>query len=113
MSIAKQILMSAKLKIKDPQSWGQRHYATDVSGMPVYISSDHAVRFCLIGAVSRATRDRARDVYGDEDEKNFDEACDALIAALPKSFNGGLALYNDSHSHRSVVRLINKAINLL
>ena len=111
MSIAKQILISAKLKIEDPQSWGQGSYATDVSGKPVYISSDHAARFCLIGAVSRAAFDIAGPGY--VDEKDFDEACDAMSSALPKSFSGGITLYNDSHSHRSVVRLINKAINLL
>jgi hypothetical protein len=84
--------------LSDRERWTQGRYAQNADGAPADPEGPFATAFCLIGACRR--------VDGPFEYK----VIDALFDALPRTFPGGIADYNDTHTHRSVLRLIGKAI---
>ena len=62
---ARAILTKARALIEDPERWIKGEFAEDEQGMRVKIDSPHACRFCLVGAVRRAT-DEAAVALGEE-----------------------------------------------
>jgi hypothetical protein len=92
--------------LQDKNRWTKGALAVNASGKVVSSSSETAVKFCLVGAVSR--------IY--PSEKNFLKRADVfkrLLAAL-KSFKycyPTIVQFNDAHltTHDEVLKLIRKA----
>ena len=82
------------------KNWTQKAWGRDTNGASVInIQRDKAVCYCLVGACYKATEN-------DEDAFVLEKK---LNSVLPKGFVSAIA-YNDNRSHRSVLKLIDKAI---
>ena len=96
---ALEILMKTRELIAEPEHWQQGMYASNRDGFGTAPSSPSAIKFCVVGAFSRATR-------GLETEAGR-EAKDILRKFLGWS---SLIKYNDSHSHAEVLAALDGAI---
>lgn len=96
---AAEVLREARAIIEDPDRWCQDHWAVDEKGKPA--PTTQGCRWCAEGALILAGRDGC-GAFG---------TWDALYKALPKAFTD-IGSYNDSRTHRSVLRLYDRAIEI-
>jgi hypothetical protein len=57
-----QIVERARALIADEQHWCRRNLANDVNGVPIYPTSDRAVKWCGLGAVIAAAYQLTHDL---------------------------------------------------
>jgi hypothetical protein len=79
------------------KGWARRYYARTRWWLPVSSSDPSATRFCMIGALHRAT----------DDDNTCLDAEQRLIDAIGADM---LTIWNDSHTKRAVLRAFDKAI---
>jgi hypothetical protein len=56
-----QIVQGARALIADEQHWCRRNLANDVNGVPIYPTSERAVKWCGLGAVIAAAYQLTHD----------------------------------------------------
>ncbi len=86
--------------LSDPNRWTQGFFARNAEGAGIGIDgikADKAAAFCILGALFRVD-----GPYGFPAEE-------AIRNALPRGVQG-IPDYNDSRRHRSVLKLLDKAI---
>ncbi len=93
----KKYLLAMRNLIKNPKNWCQNIGATDKYGSSVATLDPDAHSFCLIGASFKVTQGNSYEI-----NRHIEKF-------LPKN-QYSLIDYNDSRSHRSVIRLLDKAI---
>lgn len=97
------VLKKIRNLIKSPKNWCQGPVAKDAFNAPIRPWNTDACQWCLFGAVLK--------IDGTDDDVYMDNiVVHRLNKALPKSFNGNYIDYNENRSHRSVIRLLDKAI---
>lgn len=95
-------LKAAKALIVDPKNWIKGEYARDCYGFPVDPRSDHAVKFCMVGACSRVTGvDRA--ITG---------TAPSVLGILYQVMDCGIPFFNDRpfRQHHEVMAAFDAAI---
>ena len=90
---ASETLIRAKAVIEDPKNWTQGQYARKSNMDVTSVEDENATCFCSIGALSK--------IGGLN--------CD-LMMYLIQYANGGIAEYNDTHTHEQVMEVWDKAI---
>lgn len=102
MKTTRQILTEAKGYVE--QGWCQGVYAQDENGHSVESQSPQAVRWCLYGAISKASEITVID----PDTFNF------LRINFPSIQGGYFSIWNDEkeRTQEDVVDLLNKAIKV-
>lgn len=101
MNNVKQLLMSAKALIQDPNNWTQHVLARDGRNNLVSIASDDACKYCAEGAAMKVTAHSEGHIW--------EQVRYALYIALPLSA-GSVVAYNDTHTHEEVLALFDRAI---
>jgi len=100
------LLIAARARIEKPEHWTQGCYARASDGSEVLPESPNAVCWCALGAI-RVVLGGHFDPLGP-----FDKAEYALMGVLPDGASSPyVSDYNDNRSHRSVLRLYDKAID--
>ena len=107
---AVEVLRAARRLLADPARWCRGALATDAEGQTVEPCSLVARRWCAAGAVERAgflmlITDRLPEAV-------LDQAMVLLLDTVNQlGFEeGGVGDFNDSHGHREVLALLDKAI---
>lgn len=104
----KQALIEARKLIEDQEYWTQGAYAKTNLGIEVSATDPEAYCFCLVGALYK--------VSGIDSENNpFDRGLlgyGKLVEALKLIGRGNIAIFNDVHTHREVLELLDQAIAL-
>lgn len=90
-------LRAARDLIADPTRWTQGSFARDADGDPCGSRHPAACQWCLEGALVKVGARFAAETY--------------LYRALPKGEDDA-AHYNDNRQHRTIIRLLDKAIAL-
>ena len=105
MTMEKDILVSARVLLSDPQSWTQSVEARGASGRQVHVLGRAARSFCLEGAIRRAAKDNDELV----------EAIRFRVLGRARARLGdwcALFEWNDdpTRTHAEVLALLDKAI---
>lgn len=97
----KEILIEVREVIKDRKSWTYNAWARDKYGKPVRVDSENAVRFCLLGAGEKVTGNLGllTDWYD-------------LLLELCKYTDNNPGEFNDTHTHKQVIEMLDRAIEL-
>jgi hypothetical protein len=99
-----EILKKAKEAIKDERHWTRGALARDDLGHAVHIDDSAATQFCMVGAVisinPKLTPEESRARH------YLAKACEEI---LPRA---SIAFFNDSQSHKEVMRACDIAIKL-
>lgn len=99
MPSTKEVLISAKKLIANPDRWIRGSSAQDRDGNEVPVQN--GVSFCSLGAVDRIVFDPSNK------ELNYYEVEEALNAASP---DGDAIKTNDQRSHEEVMAMFDRAI---
>jgi len=109
MKTVSQLLIEAKAKIINPNSWIKRFTAEDENGIQVNSRHPNACKFCMVGALSSV----APHDYGTYSTYNYRSYTTAFkilsdVTLVPVS------MFNDSPSttHQDVLAAYDKAIKL-
>lgn len=92
------VLIAARKMIENKKNWHQGGYARDADGEQCHWTNEHAVAFCMMGAVRRSLPARQKDCDGPR------EAIEAQIRPLR------VGEFNDSHTHAEVLAVFDRAI---
>ena len=95
-----QILTGARDLISDPDRWTQYANARDADGNIVSTDNEHSVCWCMGGAVWRVV------VLAKETPR----AGFAALGAIRQAARAYASEYNDSHSHKQVLALLDRTI---
>jgi hypothetical protein len=87
-----EIIKKARERIADPKRWTTGAFARDKDGNPVPVFDGKAVCWCVSGALAHIA--------------GYSDGYDAEKLLMP----GGVAGYNDAHSHAEVLELLDKTI---
>jgi hypothetical protein len=101
------ILTEARSVLSEEARWTTDYFARDANGCPVGSSSDDAVCFCVLGAISRAAYNRDFSTV----EKN--EAVNFMTDVVQDDFGfHEVADFNDNErtKHEDVLKLFDKAL---
>jgi len=93
-------LKEMRTLLSNPKRWTQKSWARDNEGYKVYYNSETASCFCLMGAAYKVAK------YNEDKVNTLEKH---LNSVLPGDYTSCIS-YNDARSHRSVLRLIDKAI---
>lgn len=93
----REVLIEARKLIEKPDGWCRGTDAKDESGRCVRCDDPHARSFCAVGALARVS-----------DKHEFESAYLALRRGLPT--RGGVATFNDTHTHAEVIAAFDRAI---
>lgn len=97
-----QIIERARALIADGEHWCRRNLANDVNGVPIYPTSDRAVKWCGLGAVIAAAYQLAHDL---------DAAHQLGHEALRPRHGAATLIYvNDTIGHAAVLALFDEVI---
>lgn len=103
-----ELAKKARDLIADPKHWTKNAFAKDRLGFAVETESAKAVRFCSIGAVSRATFELdSRYSY-----PNID-IVKTVKDALHDNMGNAVIKFNDNHTHEEVLAAWDRAIEQL
>jgi len=93
--------MKVKELLADPARWTQGEFARNADGCKTSSDDDHAVCWCLSGAIKKC--------YPDLKER--EKAANKLIDVLPENYDGAIGIYifNDSSTHAEVMKLLEEA----
>ena len=95
-----QIVQGARALIADEQHWCRRNLANDVNGVPIYPTSERAVKWCGLGAVIAAAYQLTHD---------FDTANRLGHEALRPRYGAATVIYvNDTIGHAAVLALFDE-----
>lgn len=98
------ILKEVREIIGEEKNWCQGAFAKDKHGLSVFETSDEACTFCLLGAFWRvASKHKFR--YAERQPIR-----QLLRKQLPKGWSGSLDSFNDSHTHKEVLAIVDAAI---
>lgn len=100
---ATEVLEASRDKIAKPEDWCRGNFAIDNDGNKTGECGDEAVAWCARGALYNVLDRPTR--YGDPTSELLDAASWAL-------FREGLVYVNDNRSHRDVMRVYDRAIQL-
>lgn len=94
------VLDAVRDVLRVPERWTKVYYAIDEAGERTRPNSQHAVAWCILGAVTKATQWHRHDA-----------ACEALRETLPLD-GDNLATFNDhpDTTHADVLRLLDDTI---
>lgn len=92
-------LEAAKSIIANPNKWAREAMARDRLGNEVKPEDETACCFCLVGAVRRAAH-------------NDNVACGMAIRLLRAACGCDPMGFNDSHGHKAVMKIMDRAIML-
>jgi len=96
----KVMLEKAKNLIRNPDNWTTEKYARDANGVSVNPKSPEACKFCVLGAIM--------NIQG----VNCDDL-DYVSRILYKATGYlNISSFNDSHTHKQVLELLDKAIKI-
>lgn len=104
------VLQSARDLIAKPENWIQRYDAVDAKGNYAYADSPSACKWCALGAILKVSPNSGT---------GFTIAEMHVVPALPKAYRiatpgyYNLTEYNDTHTHRSVIKMFDKVISQL
>lgn len=98
MKTPKDILIEARALISDPKRWTQGSWAKNARGWDVFYNDPSAVCFCASSALRRSC--------------NLLEL-ETAWGILAREMDGGVAPFNDSHTHAEVMDAFQKAIDSL
>lgn len=87
--------------IKDKEHWTKRTAARDEKGEEVDACSEEAVQWCLWGAINK--------VVSDPQDRWLVISC--IIGVIPDSYRG-ITHFNDTNSHKKVIKAVKEAIRL-
>jgi hypothetical protein len=89
--------------LKNKTRWTRFAYARNKYGKAVKLSSSHATRFCLTGALIK--------IYGSPQTDKHIDANFKLFKTLRKKSRkyGGPIFFNDTHTHAEVLNLVKQA----
>ena len=90
MTETRDVLIAARALIDTPEKWFGKNVTARLDSL------------CMVWAVSVVTRGRPRE--------QRQAALDALRSALPPSARKNIIAYNDTHTHRAVMRIMDRAI---
>lgn len=94
----KETFIKVRAKIENPANWLQKYYAKDKNDIEVNVDSLKACKFCLSGAIMNV---------------NGFNSCHEIFEKIHKE-SGELAyVYNDSHTHKEVINLLDTIISKL
>jgi hypothetical protein len=101
-----EVLKGARELLSDRKRWTKHAYARDLQSTPTNAKNPTACKWCLAGAFSKIS------VYED-----YIKACDIITRAISSETKGiyvfkGLTIFNDTHTHREVLAILDKAIEL-
>ena len=97
-----QIVERARALIADEQHWCRRNLANDVNGVPIYPTSDRAVKWCGLGAVIAAAYQLTHDL---------DAAHQLGHDALRPRYGAATLIYaNDTVGHAAVLALFDEVV---
>jgi hypothetical protein len=97
-----QIVERARALIADGEHWCRRNLANDVNGVPIYPTSDRAVKWCGLRAVIAAAYQLAHDL---------DAAHQLGHEALRPRHGAATLIYvNDTIGHAAVLALFDEVI---
>ena len=98
---ALEILATARELIAEPEHWQQGMYASNRDGFGTSASSPSAIKFCIMGALSRAAFSLDSEIEAVREAEN-----------ILRGFLGvrSLVTYNDHHSHAEVLAALDGAI---
>lgn len=97
-----EMLEKAKAVIADPSHWTQGWFAKDAAGRDTFSLRSDAVCWCSMGALNKAG-------FGPWGE-TFAIAFEAALVEI--GYDGGIASYNDNHTHEEVMKVWDRAIQL-
>lgn len=99
MTPVERVLTSARDLIAKENRWTQGALAHDDQGKDIAPESDNARCFCILGALRRVAMQ-----IGNDDAKFHAQKI------LKKVCGSDLISFNDSHGHKDVVRVFDRAI---
>lgn len=94
---ALEILTAVRELLSDPARWVQNTHAVDGHGKPCSARSERAAQWCLLGALNKCgtlPNGLMYDGYGKAAQRLFDAT------------RGGIATYNDTHTHDEIMSLL-------
>lgn len=94
-----EILVNARKLIEKEENWTQATMARTADDKPVYTTHPEAMKFCALGAINKAGRLASYE--------SVMSACALLRDTLGRK---DVVDFNDSHTHREVIELFDKAI---
>jgi hypothetical protein len=101
MQQVKDTILKALALIENPEAWTQGASAQDSAGLPVPPESPQACRWCILGAIDKASN---------YDYNRWLEATRQIRDVLRgKATSISIAAFNDSHTHAEVLALLRKA----
>jgi hypothetical protein len=101
-NLQREILARARRLIGEPRRWTRYAAARDSRGSRCAPNDDRAARYCVYGALLRA----AFELTGNN------RRAEVLARAAENEIRPDerISKFNDSHSHRAVLRLIDEAL---
>jgi len=104
--LRQQIIIRALELLSDDKTWTGRAMARDAQRRPCSAYASEAVRFCAVGALSRA----AFELIG-EPHTSFVEKIEMYILAAAGKSHTGLPLINDREGREAVVQILKTALS--
>lgn len=105
----KEAIIAVRELISDPKRWTQGVYARRIKDDPIFHhsvtpQSKDATCWCMLGAVIKVCS---------SDSVSFETDVTKTIESLMPTQFGGIAKFNDSHTHAEVLALLDSTIEKL
>lgn len=103
------MLLGARKLVADPVNWCQQNYAENADGYAVEVNDPTASRFCVLGAIYRATQEYAPD-NGAKLALAAQDCVDRELAY--RGSMQSIGFFNDAtnREHREVIGLLDTTI---
>lgn len=111
-NLEKTVVLRAKEIIQKPENWTKGVAARDVAGNRIWVSSDKAVCYCMIGAIRKAQLELDPAHQIDPGDESFQKIKKILVSIIPKNFEHP-ANFNDKSSHEEVLEVLRKTAEQL
>ena len=95
-------LKAVKKLLQNPNHWTKGANARDTNNNSMYIEDPEAIKFCLIGAFGKVTRE----------DLNYRATADAKHYLRNVIGNTFISDFNDASTHKQIITALNKAILL-
>ena len=100
-----EVLKKAKKKIAKKKNWCQEVMARDKDGNPTKYHVGESVKFCAMGAIHRVCYEHKMEW--------LDTSLDAIDLLAEQTGTNDMIEYNDTHTHKEVLAVFDKAIKEL
>ena len=101
-----QVIARALKLVSDEQTWTRGSFARNAQGRPCPIRSSEAVRFCAVGALSRA----AYDLLGESAHVSLIDEAESFVLAANGVEHLDLPAINDRGGREAIVSLFKRAL---